>query len=237
MKKNIAQLIHNDENPRSIGSKFRAKRIAPLREMIEKLYKKYGKVSIIDVGGTRIYWNFIGEKFLREKNVKVTLVNLAGTFNKYKKNNDNNLFTYIETDGCDLSQFDDKSFNIAHSNSVIEHVGSWERMQEFAKEIRRVGENYFVQAPYFWFPIEPHYMMPFIHWFSEQIRISLVMKFSIGHIPKAENLNEAVNEVIHMNLPNQTMFNQLFQDATIKKEKIFGLTKSLIAIKNVAYNV
>ncbi|WP_069470209.1 methyltransferase domain-containing protein [Candidatus Marithrix sp. Canyon 246] len=223
--KNIAQII---------GSKCRAKRIAPLREMIKKIYKKYGKVSIIDVGGTKVYWNFIGEQFLNEKNVKITLVNLPGTFINPK---DDKIFIYIEADACDLSQFNDNSFNIAHSNSVIEHVGSWEQMQQCAKEIRRVGENYFVQAPYFWFPIEPHYMVPFIHWFSEQIRISLVMKFSIGHIEKAKNLNEAVNEVIHMNLPNQTMFNQLFQDAKIRKEKVFGLTKSLVAIKNVAYNV
>ncbi len=202
--------------------------------MINKLYNKYGKVSILDVGGTRIYWNLIGDKFLTEKNVTVTLVNLPGTFTDPKNDN---LFTYIETDACDLSQFDDKSFNIAHSNSVIEHVGSWKRMQQFAKEIRRVGENYFVQAPYFWFPIEPHYMMPFIHWFSEQIRVSLVMKYSIGHIPKAESLDEAINEVTHINLPDKKMFHQFFQDAEIKGEKVFGFTKSLIAIKNVAYNV
>jgi len=232
MKKNLAQRIHDYDNPRSIGSKFRAKRIAPLREMINKAYQQHGKVSIIDVGGTKTYWNLIGDKMLAEKNVTITVVNLAGTLYEGGGKNNDKSFTYIEADGCDLSQFEDKSFHIAHSNSVIEHVGSWERMVKFAEEVRRVGENYFVQAPYFWFPIEPHFMVPFIHWFSEQIRVSLVMKYSMGEYKKTGNLDEAVNLVKHIHLPDKKMFSRLFSDAEIKQEKVFLFTKSLIAIKD-----
>jgi hypothetical protein len=111
-------------------------------------------------------------------------------------------------------------------------VGSWERMVKFAEEVRRVGENYFVQAPYFWFPIEPHFMVPFIHWFAEQIQVSLVMKYSMGEYKKTENLNEAVNLIKHIHLPNKKMFTYLFPDGEIKREKVLGLTKSLIAIKD-----
>ncbi|WP_069473718.1 methyltransferase domain-containing protein [Candidatus Marithrix sp. Canyon 246] len=232
MKKNLAQRIHNYDNPRSIGSRFRAKRIAPLREMINKAYQQHGKVSIIDVGGTKTYWNLIGDKILSEKNVTITVINLAGTLYEGGGENNDKSFTYIEADGCDLSQFEDKSFHIVHSNSVIEHVGSWERMVTFAEEIRRVGQNYFVQAPYFWFPIEPHFMVPFIHWFSEQIRVSLVMKYSMGEYKKTENLDEAVNLVKHIHLPDKKMFSRLFSDAEIKQEKVFLFTKSLIAIKD-----
>jgi ubiquinone/menaquinone biosynthesis C-methylase UbiE len=232
MKKNLAQRIHDYDNPRSIGSRFRAKRIAPLREMINKAYQQHGKVSIIDVGGTKTYWNLIGDKILAEKNVTITVVNLAGTlYDGGGKSNDKS-FSYIEADGCDLSQFEDKSFHIAHSNSVIEHVGSWERMVKFAEEVSRVGQNYFVQAPYFWFPIEPHFMVPFIHWFSEQIQVSLVMKYSMGEYKKTENRNEAVNLIKHIHLPDKKMFIHLFPDAEIKREKVFLFTKSLIAIKD-----
>lgn len=79
MKKNLAQRIHDYDNPRSIGSRFRAKRIAPLREMIDKVYQQHGKVSIIDVGGTKTYWKLIGDKIIAEKNITITLVNLVGT--------------------------------------------------------------------------------------------------------------------------------------------------------------
>ncbi len=37
-------------------------------------------------------------------------------------------------DGCAL-EFDDGSYDIVFSNSVIEHVGSWENQQEFAAEL------------------------------------------------------------------------------------------------------
>jgi ubiquinone/menaquinone biosynthesis C-methylase UbiE len=49
-------------------------------------------------------------------------------------------------DGCAL-KFDDGSYDIVFSNSVIEHVGSWEKQQEFAAELRRVGGALWVQTP------------------------------------------------------------------------------------------
>ena len=64
-------------------------------------------------------------------------------------------------DGCAL-KFPDKSYDIAFSNSVIEHVGSWERQQAFAKDIRRVGKAIWVQTPARECLIEPHYLAPFL---------------------------------------------------------------------------
>ena len=231
MKKNLAQRIHNYDSPHSIGSKFRAKRIAPLREMINKAYQQHGRVSIIDIGGTKNYWKLIGDKTLSDKNVSVTIVNLTTSTTDSGINNDK-LFTFIKADGCNLSMFENKSFHIAHSNSVIEHVGGWKRMISFAKEVRRVGENYFVQTPYFWFFIEPHFMFPFIHWLPDQLQVSLVMKFSMGEYKKTDNISDAIKLVKSIHLPDKKMFNYLFPDSKITQEKFFLLTKSLIAIKD-----
>lgn len=55
----IAQKISNYDNPKSIGSKFRKKRIATLLSMIEKTYKKHGLVNILDIGGRKNYWIYI----------------------------------------------------------------------------------------------------------------------------------------------------------------------------------
>jgi Methyltransferase domain len=66
-------------------------------------------------------------------------------------------FRILVGDGCKLN-IPDESYDIAHSNSVIEHVGSWERQKQFASEIRRVGKSFWVQTPAREFFIEPHYL-------------------------------------------------------------------------------
>jgi hypothetical protein len=66
-------------------------------------------------------------------------------------------------DGCALP-FADAHFDVLFSNSVIEHVGTWERQQAFAREARRVGRRLWVQTPAREFFVEPHLIAPCIHW-------------------------------------------------------------------------
>ena len=47
-------------------------------------------------------------------------------------------FQAIEADATELP-FADNAFDIAFSNSVIEHLGTWEKQQVFAREARRVA--------------------------------------------------------------------------------------------------
>ncbi|WP_255695553.1 methyltransferase domain-containing protein [Rhodohalobacter sp. 614A] len=56
-------------------------------------------------------------------------------------------FQYVQGDALDMHMFEDKSFDVVFSNSVIEHVGSFENQRRFADEVRRVGKAYWVQTP------------------------------------------------------------------------------------------
>ncbi|MCI0617392.1 class I SAM-dependent methyltransferase [bacterium] len=195
--------------------------------MIETIFREHGSVSIIDLGGTERYWGIVPRQFLDERNVNITIVNLPGNV----KSKDHGLFRFVEADACHLSDFADKSFQLAHSNSVLEHVGDWRRMVQFANELSRVSQGYFVQTPNYWFPIEPHCMTPFFHWLPKPIRIWLVLHLQLGNWSKAASVDEAVQIVESARLLNRKMFQALFKDSHVRTERIFWLPKSLIAVK------
>ncbi len=228
---NITQLfakkLANYDSQTSLGSKFRLRRVEPLLEMIQSVYQQHGQVTIIDVGGTRQYWNILPLDYFEQYNISVTLVNFPGTVTL----KDDKHFVFIETDGTDLANFADQAFHIGHSNSVVEHVGDWDRMVRFAEEISRVSQKLFVQTPNYWFPIEPHCMTPFFHWLPKPLRVWLVLHFKLGHWPKATTVSEAVRTVESARLLDKKMYQALFEHSDIVTERFFLLPKSFVVIK------
>lgn len=121
--------------------------------------------------------------------------------------------------------FKDNEFEIIYSNSVIEHVGDLLSQQKFAKEIARVGVNYFIQTPYKYFLIEPHFMLPLIQFIPTiyQRMIARILN-KYGLVYSEESLNS-------IRLLSYLDMKHLFPDAVILREKILFMTKSLIAVK------
>lgn len=223
----FATWLSNYDSPSSLGSRLRARRIGPLLEMIETTFIEHGSVDVIDIGGTEGYWDIVPSSFLAEHNVNITIVNLP----RYSLPEDHGPFRHASADGCDLSAFDDRSFHIAHSNSVVEHVGDWDRMVRFAHELSRVARKSFVQTPNYWFPMEPHSMAPLIHWLPKPIRTWLVLHFQLGHWRRAASVDEAVRIVDSARLLNRKMFQELFPDSHVVTERVFLLPKSFIAVR------
>lgn len=225
--RDFVKRITNYNDARSIGSTLRRRRIKLLLPLIDATYEKYHAVRILDIGGTRAYWNIVDDTSLDSKNVHITVINVPSI----ESPPDDKHFSYLQGDGCNLSMLEDKSFHIAHSNSVLEHVGDWSRMLSFAEEVRRVAEMYFVQTPNYWFPVEPHCMTPFFHWLPKPTRIWLVMRWHLGHWNKAESVSDAVSTIEGARLLNRKMLKELFKDASIASESILGFRKSYIAVK------
>src|SRR5262245_7194026 len=107
-------------------------------------------------------------------------------------------------------------FPIAFSNSVIEHVPT-SLQPTFAAEIRRVSERYFVQTPNRFFPIEPHYQMPFFQFLPARAQRWLNRHFTLGWRVKGHWED--------VRLLSARDMRRLFPDAEIKRERVFGLTK------------
>jgi hypothetical protein len=230
----LARKIHDYENPSSLGSRLRARRVRPLIGLIRDAAggnhgSVDGRVRVLDVGGTRAYWNAVPDELLHGNRLEVTIVNLT-----LEARASEDGFRYLQADGCDLSMFADDSFHVAHSNSVIEHVGGWGRMRRFASEITRVAHSYFVQTPNFWFPVEPHCMTPLFHWLPQPTRRWLVMRFALGHWPRAASVDEALDILEAAQLLDRKMMATLFPEARILTERFLLMPKSLIAVKGRA---
>lgn len=225
----LRKKLINYKSEKSFAFKMRQKRAGRIIDLINECYNKHNEVKIIDIGGTETYWKIIPKDFLISKNVHITAVNLPDTTAQFRNSN---LFTFVDGDGCNLLGINDKSFHIAHSNSVIEHVGpTWERKLAFANETIRVAEKYYVQTPNYWFPVEPHFVTPFFHWFSRSIRIKLVQNFNLGWYKKTPDYNEAEKAVDDCDLLTIKEMKKLFTEAKLYKEKFLFFTKSVIMIK------
>jgi hypothetical protein len=223
-------LLTNYSNPRSLGFRFRARRIGPMVKLIEQTYALHGKVDILDVGGRKAYWNVLPADLLRRNRTHITVLNLPCDL----QGEDDEIFTHATGDACDMRGYANNSFHIVHSNSVIEHVGGWQQMKHFASEVRRVAPNLYVQTPYYWFPVEPHYLTPFFHWLPKPVQVWLVRHFTLGNRGGARDLDDALTKMddTPRMLDLQT-FRFLFPDCRIQKERFALLTKSLIAVRGL----
>lgn len=139
--------------------------------------------------------------------------------------------TTIIGNGCALSHRDG-DYDILFSNSVIEHVGDWEKQKAFASEARRVGKRLWIQTPAFGCPFEPHYLAPFVHWLPVLIRRRLLRWFTPwGWITKPTQAT-IDKTIAYTRLLTKKQMRELFPDCTIITERILGIfPKSYIAYR------
>lgn len=70
---------------------------------------------------------------------------------------------YVQIAANEPLPFADRSFDIATSNAVLEHVGSRAHQVFFMRELMRVARKVFVSVPNRYFPVEHHTAVPLLH--------------------------------------------------------------------------
>lgn len=205
---------------KSLATKFRKKRFSLFLSLIAKLQKP---LKILDVGGTQVFWERMN--FIEENGIEIVLFNLSKEEVKHK-----NLSSIIG-DVRDMSIFGENEFDIVFSNSLLQYVGVDGYLDQcrIAKEIQRVGKRYFVQTPNRNFPIEPHFLFPFFQFLPRGFQIFLISCFNLGWREKIQNRQKAIQLINSIRLLKKKELKNLFPNAIIIEEKIFGLTKSFIA--------
>ena len=208
---------------------FRKKRFAFFWSFVDGVLANKGQCHILDVGGSDAYWRAYGGNLLDDKRISITVLNLpeersGGPWPFGCR------FERVEGDARSMPQYGDGTFDIAHSNSVIEHVGRWMDMLAMAREVQRVGDIHYVQTPYFGFPIEPHTKVPLLQYIPERLKYRLHLVMRMGFYRRAQSVSQAMELTQHYYLLDRRQFAALFPTSTIYSEMIFGLTKSLVAV-------
>jgi len=196
---------------RFFGERFRRTRARRLAEQ----FSDCG--SVLDVGGSPGFW-----RASSWHPAEITFLNIdpapigdplwAGS-------------RYVQGDGQDI-QFPAKSFDLAMSNSVIEHVPD---QAKFAAELRRVGKRLYCQTPSYWFPVEPHCLGLFVHWLPKRWFTHFVHRYFTlyGWMAKPDQAeHEEFKQEVHLLSKND--LKRIFPGCAIQTERFFGWPKSYV---------
>jgi hypothetical protein len=211
---NFKSIFDISENKDSLGNKFREKRFSFFLEKMNTMQKP---VTILDVGGKINFWENRG--LAGNLNYTITIINIKKENSKYSNIN------FEIGDATNLSQFNDKSYDVVHSNSVIEHLYNFENQKKMASEIIRVGQKHIVQTPNKYFFIEPHYLLPFLQFTPDKLKFLLLTKTKLSRLKKWNKkfASQYIEEIRLLSLKEMKV---LFPNSKIYFEKFLGMNKS-----------
>ena len=194
---------------------FRRRRMARFdAEVMERIAVS----RIVDLGGSENVWRY------SEYSPEVTVLNLDGGQTSSLAN------VHVEVGDATAAPFDDQSFDLAFSNSVIEHVGR-DRWPAFASECRRLAPSSFVQTPARWFPIEPHLLAPFVHFLPIRVQSKLLRNFTGWGLLTRPSQAEVDEFLAMTTLLTRADMERLFPDHDIVVERFLGMPKSYVAVR------
>lgn len=180
---------------------------------------------MVDVGGYPEYWASFPRMVKH-----IDCVNLHA-YPWDPKNAPQHSISTLVGNGCAM-EFKDQAYDIAFSNSVIEHVGDLNAQTAFAREMMRVGKRIWVQTPAYECPIEPHFLAPFIHWLPKSWRRALARNFTLWGWSQRPNEQEVREFVEFTRLMTKKEFKRVFPGCEIRTERLLGIfPKSYIAVK------
>ena len=173
---------------------------------------------MIDIGGTCEFWEQRG--WADRDDVSVTLVNLMEQERRHS-----NIHPSVG-DATSLAEYADGSFDIAFSNSVIEHLFNLDNQRAMAREVRRVARAYWIQTPNYWFPVEPHFLFPAWHWLPVSTRVAVLRRRGVGWMGRCPDPDFARRVVSEVRLMRRRELRRLFPEAAIVPERFGGVVKS-----------
>jgi hypothetical protein len=201
----------------SAGERLRGRRW----EWFADTFTDVESMSVIDLGGTTEAW--------RRSPVRPAAVHVV---NLEPEADDVPAWIRVDqADACNLPEhIASGEYDLVFSNSVIEHVGGHSQRQRFADMVHALADRHWVQAPYRYFPIEPHWLFPGYQFLPVSARAKVSRHWPLSHTLTSSR-EESIRQAMSIELPSLTEMAFYFPDSAIGKERILGIVKSVIAIK------
>ncbi|MBU8816909.1 methyltransferase type 11 [Mycolicibacterium goodii] len=209
------------DSPTSLGAKARMKRW----ELFRRTFPNIEDMNLLDLGGTTQTWHRSPVKPR-----KITVLNLFEP-----GESDGESILAVKGDACKATTTladagVDTEFDIVFSNSLIEHVGGHARRCELATEIDGLAPRHWVQTPYRYFPVEPHWLFPGMQFMPVAARVHVAKRWPLVHT-RPESIEQARDAVLWTELLSVTEMRDYFPGSTLLRERALGMTKSLIAVR------
>jgi hypothetical protein len=212
----LTRAIADPYSPSSLSARMRSRRW----EILAARFPHLAEMTVVDLGGDARSWSAAPLTPQR-----LVLVN---TFPQEAPE------PWMETvmgDACDPpAHLRRQRFDFVYSNSVLEHVGGYERRQQFTQVARALGDHLWLQTPYRYFPLEPHWLFPFFQFLPLRLRAEVTVRWPLGNYDHLRDLGQAVQWASRVELLSATELAFHLPEAEIVRERVGGLTKSLIAV-------
>jgi hypothetical protein len=93
-----------------------------------------------------------------------------------------------------------------------------------------LAPRYWIQTPYRYFPIEPHFLFPGMQFLPATARVRVAQHWPLVSRPASPR--HATSHVLEIELLSVSEMKFYFPDSQIVHERLLGITKSLIAVRN-----
>lgn len=218
----LTEALVGPDSRRSISGRARARRWADFA----RRFPDISEMRVIDLGGTPASW-----LLSPVRPTEVVTINLSRRQNAVPAAGEGWVRAVVG-DACELpGKLRSERFDLVYSNSVLEHVGGHARRSAFADTVRSLAEHHWVQTPYRYFPIEPHFLFPGFQLLPVRAQAEVAARWPIGNYASGKSIEQAITRALGIELLSVTEMSHYFPESSIDRERIAGVTKSLIAIR------
>lgn len=199
--------------------------------LVDRAFPDLDGLTVVDLGGTAEAWR---RAPVRPRHVTVLNLCEPGETDQSEEK----WLLPVTGDACRAREAlaavgAPQMYDVVFSNSLIEHVGGHAQRVALTREVHALAPRHWVQTPYRYFPLEPHWLFPGLQFLPLAARARLAARWPLAH-SRPESDKEAMSEVQWTELVGVAEMRSYFPFSRIHHERFAGLTKSLVAVGGAA---